>query len=408
MILKTRHLLLHGPLMVVVVVLLSWPLLTRQKAGAYGLVVNRNIAISSPIIGSFTAGQNVIYNVGFTTATGPNSIGSVVVEFCSNSPIIGDSCSAPAGFDINKATLGVFNQAGITGLSVDVSNSTANTAVLTRIAGAVASSVPVSFELGNGSNGITNPVDLDTFTAGNQPGTYYSRIYTYQNNDGTGINYDAGGVALSTTDQFNVTSKVQERLTFCVYTGGVGYASNDCSGKSGSSLSLGDTTGQLDPAGPYVNKTGRYTLSSNASGDVAVRLKGDTLKNGVINIAATGASAVASAPGTEQFGLCTWQQAGSGLTAVPLYDGSSNGGTGCSSTIQTAGGAVPGGDGGATFGYDISTPLTNITSTYGQIIATKPAGNFSTGELAFIGNISTITPAGLYSASLLFIATGTY
>lgn len=399
---------MHGLLMVAVIGLLSWSLLPRQKAGAYGLVDNRNIAISSPLIGSFVAGQNVIYKVGFSTATGPNSIGSVVVEFCANSPIIGDSCTAPAGFDINKATLGIFNQSGITGLSIDVPSSTSNKAVLSRAAGIVSSATPVSFEMGNGSNGITNPVDLDTLTAGDQPGTYYARIYTYQNNDGTGTNYDAGGIALSTTDQFNVTSKVQERLTFCVYTGGVGYASNDCSGKSGSSLSLGDTTGQLDPAGPYVNKAGRYTLSSNAAGDVAVRLKGDTLKNGVISIAAAGASAATSSPGAEQFGLCTWQQAGSGLTPAALYNGSSNGGTGCNSTTQTAGGAVPGGDGGATFGYDISTPLTNVTSTYGQIIATKPAGGFSTGELAFIGNISTITPAGLYSASLLLIATGTY
>jgi hypothetical protein len=233
---------------------------------------------------------------------------------------------------------------------------------------------------------------------------------------------------MSTAQQITITSKVQERLTFCVYTQAsfTLTTDNNCTAKTGSTISLGDTNGVLDSAGPFVDKTAYFTITTNASGSAAVRLKGDTLEltpacaAGSCRIEAIGATAQGSSvPVTqtqEQFGLCTYQIDGTGMTITSLYDGAqvftfpNPGGTGvgCSDVgvTQTAGTAAPGGDGGATFAFDNSG--TGTMSTYGQTIATKPAGTPSTGNLVFIGNITDTTEPGIYTTTLTFVATGTY
>src|SRR5262249_50033565 len=149
------------------------------------------------------------------------------------------------------------------------------------------------------------------------------------NNPGTG-NVDAGGIALSTAEQITVTAKVQERLTFCVYTfptvesapGAGDWAAtppntttdNSCASKTGSDVILGDVNGVLDPSQSYVDKTAYFSITTNASGNAAVRLKGDTLQLNPSNptcattpscrIDAVGATPALSSAGSEQFGLC--------------------------------------------------------------------------------------------------------
>jgi hypothetical protein len=395
----------HVSLAVIAVLLLAsiMPVLLARKASAYALVTERFIKMSSSANGA----TDVTYQVGFKPAT-TGTIGGMVVTFCSNSPILGDSCTAPTGFNTNFATLALANVSASfgTGWAIDATNSTANTVILTN-------STPQSFTAGTAgafdlgdtgaSDGVTNP------TTTNQ--TFYARVITYDSDLhaqqyianvggggptapalGTG-NIDAGGFALSTAAQITITSKVQERLTFCVYT-----AAN-CAG-GGTAVALGDTNGVLDPAGPYVDKNTQYDVATNASQGVAIRVKGDTLKSGSFDVAAIGSTAQSSSPGNEQFGFCTYQSTGSGLSAQTLYNNSNN----CNSTTQTAGTATPGGAGSADFAFD----LTNINSTYGDVFANKDAGSTSSGVIAFIGNISNTTEAGIYTTTLTFIATGTY
>jgi len=388
----------HLPLLFVAVLLFASliPAILVAHAGAYGLVTSRFIEMSS----SANAATDVTYSVGFTTATTHN-VGGIVINFCSNSPIIGDSCTAPASFDSNFANLALANQAGITGFGVDTTNSTANTVILTKgSATSINSSTAVTFDLGStgASDGITNPATTNT--------TFYARILTYDtaanaqayvatnSGGGTGV-VDAGGVALSTAAQITITSKVQERLTFCVYTG------VNCAA-GGSAVTLGDANGVLDPAGPYVDKNTQYDVATNASQGVIIRIKGDTLKSGSFDVSAAGASAVASAPGTEQFGFCNYQTTGSGLTPTAPYND-----TNCNTTTQSAGTGTPGGTGTANFAFDTNN-TTGTTSTYGQDFAHKTAGATSSGVLAFLGNISNTTEAGIYTTTLTFIATGTY
>lgn len=392
------------------------PLLTLQTADAYALLGPRAIKMSD----SAGAATNVTYEVSFDVTTAGN-VGGIVVTFCQGSPIIGDTtCVVPAGFDLNGSGIanlssgaGNVDLTGFTGATSDLDSSgatTHNTLILTNgTPDATAASDTATFEI----TGVDNPTASNT--------TFYARIYTYDTNteatgytlanpDVAGASIDAGGIALSTANQITITSKVQERLTFCVYTTATFTTTtdNNCTAKSGSTVSLGDTNGVLDSAGEFVDKSAYYSVTTNAAGEAAIRMKGDTLEltpacaAASCRIEAIGGTAAVTTAGTEQFGVCNYQRDGAGLVTSAPYTGGA--GTECSSTTQSAGTGSFGGAGSATFAFD----TTVANTTYGQQIASKPAGAFSTGNLVFIGNISDTTEPGIYTTTLTFVATGTY
>lgn len=372
------------------------PLVRVQKASAYGLLTNRAIELSS----SKQNDTGVTYLVSFNLVAA-STIKSIAVDFCSTTPIIGDTCTVPTAFTVGGSptvanfSIGGNSQAGWTYASLN----SGRTLTITKAAGYTPAGAgeAVTFEI----TGVHNPNTTNT--------SFYGRLLTFPNNAGSdsAANYtdtvpgtptDAGGVAMSTTNQITITSKVQERLAFCVYTG-----ANCAAG--GNAVTLGDTNGVLDPAGPYVDKTTKYDVSTNASSGVAIRIKGDTLKAGSYDVTAIGGTAVVSSAGTEQFGFCSYQSTGSGLTPVTLYDGTGGtGGGACSGTSQSAGTGTTGGVGTSKFAFD----TTNTNTTYGQVFANKTAGNTSTGVIAFLGNVANTTEASIYTTTLTFVATGTY
>lgn len=385
----------------------------------------RNIRLSSSANGTLTDGQDVTYRVGFKVADDTQNIGGIVVEFCANTPIIGDSCTAPTGFDVDAANLAIANVTFITGFTVDVAESTVNKVVLNHATSINPGTAElIEFELGTAAanDGIDNPENANT--------TFYARILTYTSATGaddytsTDIDgptnttppVDAGGVALSTAAQITITAKVPEKLTFCVYTTGTG---NDCTTKSGTAITLGDTNGVLSDTGAYVDKNAKYTVATNALFDVVIRVKGGTLKTTPAcpettgqscSIDATGDPGAVSAPGTEQFGFCTYVSNDTTPTATLTPTAPYNDSTDCATTTQTAGTGTPGGAGTptpATFAF-FNDSTAGTTSTYGDQFANKDAGTFSTGILVFLGNITTTTEPGIYTTTLTFIATGTY
>jgi len=364
-------------------------------ANAYGVVTSRNIELSD----STLSATNVTYQVGFTTAS-TSTIKGIVVDFCSSTPIIGDNCTAPAGFTVGTPTVATSGGAntGLSGVWTAASANSGRTLTLKNASGgSISSGTAVIFTLST----ATNPSAANT--------TYYARIldfpattdvdtYTGDSTGQTTTNVvDAGGIALSTANNIVVTAKVQETLTFCVYTGA------NC-GSGGSNVTLGDNHGVLSTSGPFVDKTTKYDVATNASSGAIVRLKGDTLKSGSNSITATGAGAT-SATGTSQFGLCSYESTGSNLTVStsPTDYTGVTGGT-CLGTTQSAGTGTPGGDNGATFAFN----TTNTNTTFGEKLATESAGAISTGVIPFIGNISATQQAGIYTTTLIFVATGTY
>lgn len=350
--------------------------------GAYGLLSSRYIRMSSSEVGA----TNTIYSVGFTTVTAGQTVGSVLIRFCSNNPIIGDACTAPTGFNTNDGTLSINNITGnITGLSV-ASASDANNLLLVRTPGAVANGA-VTFDLGNGTtNGITNPT-TPTNT------TFFARIMLFSGNTNalpaditTDDNNasDAGGVALSTANVLNVTAKVQETLTFCVFTG------VNCAA-GGTEVGLGDSNNVLiSTSTVYLNSNPKFDLASNALGGVIVRLKGDTLTSGSFTISAIGDNSGAcvadsTATSSEQFGV-----------RVVTY------GTG-----QVAPAAAADDFGCLAGNHKFNTTFTN--TTYGQpFVRTTGATDVSTTNFELAAKAASTTEAGVYTSKLQLIATATY
>jgi hypothetical protein len=230
--------------------------------------------------------------------------------------------------------------------------------------------------------------------------TFYARIYTYTTNTGATlytianpdvntVHTDDGGIALSTAALISVQAKVQESLSFCVYVGSCGTAAT---------IYLGDANHVLSAANDYTDKTGRFDISSNATGNVAVVMKGATLTSGsntIAGIGSTPATINGGAHGTEKFGMCLFQSSGAGFAPDVMYNGSA--GAACTNAGQGAGGG-----GAVTFALD---PL--ITSTGSTIGVLSPTAA-STATLVFGADIAVITKAGVYQSTLYLIATGTY
>lgn len=343
-------------------------------------VTSRYVKMSS----SSNTATGVSYEIGFTTATTGNLRG-IVVDFCADTPIINDtSCTTPTGFSVGTPTVVVsagFTATGSwTGGSLNSGRTlTVTNATNTSIAASTAGTITVST--------VTNPTSA--------PGTFYARIYTYATTTGA-TNYsvanpsvdspvvDSGGVALATANVINVTAKVQETLTFCVYTGA------NC-GAGGTAVNLGDSNGVLSSTTTHYTGTAKYDLGSNAQSGVLVRMKGDTLKTGAFSITAQGNTCTAdnAASGTEQFGM-RLSTVGAGQTAVAPYN--------CTSGNHA---------------FDVSSACTanegNVTCTYGeQIASTAGATDSSTTTMEYTAKSASTTEAGVYTAALSYIATGTY
>lgn len=369
-----------GYLCVAVVLVLSVAAaMLPARAEAYSQVSNRSILMSSTTVSA----TNVAYQVNFTTVTNNQTVGSVVVEACGNSPIIGDTCTAPAGFSFNKDTLTINNITGnITNLAVDTVNSTTvapHRLVLNRTAGVATPVVngPVSFTLGNGTtNGITNT---------SATGTFYARILVLTSTDGTLTGgdennaTDAGGIALSTAATLRVTAKVQEALSFCIFTGA------DCAA-GGNSVTLGDANGVLASNSTTYTANANFHVASNAVSGVVVRLKGDVLKSGPFSISAAGALCASdpTATNTEWFGLRM-----SALGTDTLADAPYNCGAG-------------------QHGFDTNS-TDGTTSTFGDAIAhTTGATDIVASTMEFAAKSANTSEAGVYVTDLVLIATATY
>lgn len=398
----------------------SMPLFTNSVASAYGLVTSRSIEMSD----SSASATGVQYAVSFIPSVTSETIGGIVVDFCSNDPILGDSCSTTAALDASVTASPAISPTTPTGFSTSsgtwvastngsspyatlfVTNTTAQTASAT-------SSTPITFT-------ITTAVNPTTSNS-----TFYARILTYSTSaaalaytsTAVGTPVDAGGIALSTANNVVITAKVQEQITFCIYettqTSGSSPGAGDggnCSG-TGSTVTLGNANGVLSSAGPFVDVGTHYDIQTNALHGAVIRFWGPVLTSGSNTIessslSGTGsvaATAYASTADAPQFGLCTYAVSGTtaNLTAATTY----NGGTNCNTVTQTAGFGSVGGNGSATFGFNIASASTY----YGDTLATFPsAGGYATGDVAFLGNIANTTIAGIYTTTLKFIATGTY
>ncbi len=388
-----------------------------RKAYAFpagGPLPNREIRISD----GRPDASNVTYLVAFEAASA-YTVKGIIVDFCSgaNTPIINDpTCTKPTAFDIT-ATPSVTTTSVDSGSSAFTSLGGTWTATdhfangqslrLTNATGvALSTSTRYAFTI----NGVHNPSGT---------GSFYARIITYTSDtedvttythaaadDGASTNEakDYGGIALSTSAVISISAKVQETLVFCVsgpngYDGGgepiAPTIGNGCSsGISTPNLVLGHGTNMILDDSQTDNDAAYMQASTNAQSGINIRMKnvssttcGGLSRTGgtTCDIAAKGATSGTIPAGTAAlFGAR--MVPGSGITAAAPYNGAAS-----------------------NYGMDQTTAGNNVLSTYGSLVGSSstPLSNIQS-ELQFVATATVTTPAGLYSAQLSLIATGTF
>jgi hypothetical protein len=382
-----------------------------------GQVQSRSIELSS----SATSATGVSYQTQFYP-TAVTAVGGITVDFCANDPIIGDTCTAPTGFSVGASP----TYTGLTGIGsggtwVASSNGAHNLFYLTNTTAQAptGTSTFIVFTI----TGVANPTSAAA--------SFYARIITWDTSahalaytsGQTGVltgELDYGGVALATTNSLVITSKVQESITFCVYTAALD--SGNCSAATGSTIALGNANGVLSTQGPYVDISTKYDIQTNALHGDTVRFTGTVPTSGTNVIEASTLSGTGAVAATgyanstlvPQFGICTYPAAGTttNITVAATYASNANAtyngteaGDACfTQTTQSSGTATTGGAGTALFGFNIAA----AASTYGDTLFTGIAGGYTQGIIAMIGNIENTNIAGIYTNTLNFVATGTY
>lgn len=310
---------------------------------------HRSIVVGTTVVSAVTSHR---YNFQITSSI---SVGSLEIEYCTNSPLVGASCTAPSGLSLDAAAMGT--QTGLTGFTIHPST-TANKLILTRPAAGVTPTVNASLTVNN----ITNP--------GTPNQTVFVRISTFASTNASGIRGDKGTVAFSTTRQLKVNGFVPPYLTFCVGN----TVANDCSSAVGNYLSFGELSSNTTSA-----VSSQFAVATNDYTGYFTTITGITLTSGNNTISAN-SSPSPSIPGTSQFGL--------NLRA--------------NSNPQI--GAEKSGVGSGTASSEFNTPNV-FTFKPGTLASSTKSTDFNVFTVSYIANIVPGQAPGVYSSTITFITT---
>ena len=336
---------------ITVLLLLARPLGVID-ASSSGTLINRFVKLSD----NRATKTGIDYTIGFDFVN-TNTIGSVEIEFCSNDPFPATSCTVPSGFDVSNAAL--TSQVGPGDFVIDAVDTNAHRLVLSRPPSAIAPS-SIKFVLTNVNN-ATNT------------GSQYARVQSFSSVNASGIPIDQAGIAFSILGDFSVLTEVPPRLEFCV---GVKINSVDCSDVQGDSFDYGD----FKVNNPTTARS-QFNIATNAKDGYTVVINGNTLTSGN-NVIKSIPSHSVSILGSNQFGM----------NMVKNFDPDV--------------GDNPAGPG-------LGTPSANyaISNEFvfndGDIIASyNTADNYTLFTTSYLVNIKKSQPAGIYSTTLTYIATG--
>jgi len=419
----------------------SYPAFQTGHASAAQLST-RSITISDSgasggtITSGVGSGLNVTYRVQFTTT---NAAQSLVIDFCDGDPIIGDTCVAPTGMDASTAVLStVSGETDITAAGWTATVSTSRIK-LAKGSGSSAAAGIHTFEL----TGIKNPTSVKS---------YYGRIYTYANTSwgtysaadtdpsalptpttGPGNFLDYGGIALSTNNIITITARVQEQLTFCV--SGADPATwatpaPDCSSSEATAaapaLTLGHGTPTATLTSDKIDHGEVYTqLSTNATHGAVVAMRNSNTSCGGLS-ADGGTTCDIPAIPTGNAGTAGVMTIGTAAFGLFVSDSTlSTGGSGAvvpeSAYHDPAHVTIGPGNTASDvyYGMDITTTnpsnaaypqqYSNVKGLYGSIIALTATPCYRVDNtLSFGATAGLTTPAGIYTANMDLIATGTF
>lgn len=303
-------------------------------------------------IGEGSPGKVTTYNLSFDTTT-VATMGSVRVQFCSNSPLINRPCTVSVGFDVSQATL--VSQTGPGGFSISP-DTDANTLIMTRTPSSVSVGT-IEFRLGN----VTNPSDV---------GSYYARIYTYPTTDGSGPEGDAGGLAFAMTNEVTINAEVPPYLMFCT---GLTITGLNCETATGDYIDFGELSTKKASRG-----SSQMLVATNAANGYSITGSGTTLTSGNNEITQLAGGDI-SRPGVGQFGF------------------------NLRSNSTPAGGNEP-------FGPGVGVPRpgynqpNNFRFVNGESIAGSPAPDDKRQyTVSYLVNVPAVQPAGIYVTTITYV-----
>jgi hypothetical protein len=323
-------------------------------AGPWYLVRAGDLNNRSVRITSSRPGLTVSHHFRFDIATA-GTLGSILFEYCENSPVVGAACTDPPGFSALSASL--MSQVGETGFSMHPNSS--NTRVILTRTPAAAAATTVAYALDN----IVNPTTPRR--------SNYVRITTYASDDATGTRIDNGSVVFGITGDPGIGTSVYVPpfLTFCT---GVSVAP-DCSSASGDRLDLGELS-TLEPS--FV--TSQFAGATNDVNGYVTSLVGTTMTSGT-NIIDPLTIPTPSIPGTAQYGINLRANVNPVVGQNPLGAG-------------TAAPAAP---------YN-SPDLYSFTN--GTLTSSPISSDFNTFTVSYIVNVPLGQPPGIYSTTITYIA----
>jgi hypothetical protein len=335
-------------------VLLMLPLLvgSMPRVGAAQLD-NRSIQISTAQLGA-QASHLFVFDIA---TSGP--IGSMSFTYCSNSPRFSDPCTTPTGLDTTNVNLST--QTGNTGFVYVGAFSTSNKVVISRAVGAGGVG-PSSYRFSN----VINPTT---------PGqTVYVRIATFATPDASGAATDRGSVAFATQDVFRVDAYVPPFITFCA---GV-FVTLNCNSVTGNYIDIGELGEDKTATGLM-----QFSGATNDPGGYTTYLNGFTMTSGN-NIINPLAANTTSSVGTSQFGLNLRANSNPSFGLEPVGLGSSA--------------PSPG------YGTPDSYRFVNGES----VTSTSLPTDFKIFTAAFIVNVSSSQPPGVYVATMTYTAVASF
>ncbi len=316
-------------------------------------ITSRSVAISSA-----QASASNTHKLTFTYPS-TNNVGSVVFEYCDNSPLIDQPCNAPVGLNVAAATL--VSQTGNTGFSIDGADTTANRLVIARpaAAGIITSS---SYQFTN----VTNPSSSGQ--------TFYIRITTHAASDGSGAAIDNGSVAFATLNIFNVGANVPPFLSLCV---GITVAPN-CSAALGDSVNLGILSSSNVSAGQS-----QFAIGTNSDSGYNVFALGTTMTSGN-NVIPALSSPSLSIQGSNQFGI---NLRGNSFPTV---------------------GQEPSGAGTGSPTPDYSIPNFFVYRPGDAIANSSLPTDYNVLTVSYMVNVSSGQPPGVYSTTFTYLGTAQF
>lgn len=271
------------------------------------------------------------------------------------------SSTAPAAVGTGAASCTGHN--GATDYIVDVTAAT-STFVITTCASWTTSAATqaTSFVIkgATGGTGTLTNVDADT----------NSSVFTITNGVGD-TDSGTGAIAIETNSVVTVSATVNPTLTFAVDDASIGF---------GVLTSSSAVYATADTSGSGVDTTANtLTVGTNATGGYAITYSGANLT--------------------------------SGLNTIPTANGTTTIAGDANGTPGTAEWAISGaltGSGSMASGYNHATPDWKFVPSATTTLASHTAPASDSIAMHYLANISATTPAGSYTTSITYIATGTF